>query len=141
MLLTRFAADPKQNFRKAVFDRVTRSKQTAQPGVIVVAVLPQRFEVQGPFVAKRVIKTLLCNPHFAHQNLQRRMLVAKTPEYVHCRIQCLARFKFFSSSNIGLYSLICLSSHAGTMPPAELQASLMRLAIDAITQAEGSRTA
>jgi hypothetical protein len=34
-----------------------------------------------------------------------------------------------------------LSSHAGTMPPAELQASLMRLAIDAITQAEGSRTA
>jgi cell division protein FtsB len=34
-----------------------------------------------------------------------------------------------------------LSSHAGTMPPAELQASLMRLAIDAITQAEGSRAA
>ena len=31
-----------------------------------------------------------------------------------------------------------LSSHAGTLPPAELQSSLMRLAIDAITQAEGA---
>ena len=31
-----------------------------------------------------------------------------------------------------------LSSHAGSLPPAELQSSLMRLAIDAITQAEGA---
>jgi outer membrane biosynthesis protein TonB len=31
-----------------------------------------------------------------------------------------------------------LSSHAGTLPTAELQSSLMRLAIDAITQAEGA---
>ena len=34
-----------------------------------------------------------------------------------------------------------LSSHAGTLPPAELQSSLMRLAIDAITQAEGAAPA
>ena len=34
-----------------------------------------------------------------------------------------------------------LSSHAGSLPPAELQSSLMRLAIDAITQAEGAAPA
>ncbi len=34
-----------------------------------------------------------------------------------------------------------LSSKSGTMPPAQLQDSLMRLAIDAIAQAEGSPTA
>jgi hypothetical protein len=34
-----------------------------------------------------------------------------------------------------------LSSHAGTLPPAELQGSLMRLAIDAIAQAEGAHAA
>jgi outer membrane biosynthesis protein TonB len=31
-----------------------------------------------------------------------------------------------------------LSSHAGSLPPAQLQEALMRLAIDAITQAEGA---
>jgi hypothetical protein len=34
-----------------------------------------------------------------------------------------------------------LSSHAGSVPTAELQSSLMRLAIDAITQAEGAAPA
>jgi hypothetical protein len=34
-----------------------------------------------------------------------------------------------------------LSSHAGSLPTAELQSSLMRLAIDAITQAEGAAPA
>ena len=34
-----------------------------------------------------------------------------------------------------------LSSHAGTLPPAELQSSLMRLAIDAITKAEDAAPA
>ena len=38
------------------------------------------------------------------------MLVAKTPEHVHCPIQCLARFKFFCSSYIRLYGLIYIQS-------------------------------
>src|ERR1700730_6281766 len=33
-----------------------------------------RLEVQGPFVAKRVVKTLPGNPHFAHQHVQRCLL-------------------------------------------------------------------
>ena len=28
------------------------------------------------------------------------MLIAKTPEYVHCRLQCFSRFKFLCSSDI-----------------------------------------
>jgi len=34
------------------------------------------------------------------------MLVAKTPEDIHCAVQCLPRFKLFCSRNTGLYSLI-----------------------------------
>src|SRR5271165_967204 len=89
---------------------MTRSKQTAEPEMVLIAVLAQRLKVQGPFVAKRVVKTLPCNPHFAHQYVQRRMLVAKTPEDVRCRLQCLPRLKFFCSSDSRLCGLIYTQS-------------------------------
>jgi len=90
---------------------------------------------KGPFIAKRVVKTLPCNPHFAHQYVQRGMLVAKTPEDIHCCLQCLPRFKFFCSSNTGLYGLIYPQSIQIDALPATLaflNANLLHLGVQVV---------